>query len=87
MAEEFPYDSVQFINRLAFAIAHEIGHLIIKSPGKAGWDGGHLITQAAEEALMSDKVLIFSKGLSDVVGNEAEIKEINLKNKASVKEQ
>jgi len=82
MADEHPYTVEQFKNRLAWAIAHEIGHLIIRLQNGVGWKGGH--RDITSNALMAHGFPRVS-GLSHVTADEEEISKINLTNRASVK--
>ena len=83
MAEERNYTAPQFINRLAWVIAHEIGHLIIREQDGNGWIGNH---RDSVDTLMAN-IVASPKGLSDVNADLEEISKINLANKASVQEQ
>ena len=80
MAEEYPYTPSQFINRLAWVIAHELGHLIIREQTQGDWVAHHLNT--LNTTLMGS--VFGTLGLSDIVGDLREIEKINLKTRASV---
>ena len=80
IAEEYPYTPPQFINRLAWAIAHELGHLIIREQHGGDWDSNHLKT--TNTTLMGS--VFGTLGLSDIVGDLREIEKVNLKTRASV---
>jgi hypothetical protein len=71
------------VPRLAWAIAHEIGHLLIRTQDGGDWGINHLRT--VNTTLMGS--VLGTLGLSDVVGDLREIEKVNLKNKASVQEQ
>ena len=79
IAEERDYTASQFINRLAWAIAHELGHLVIREQHGGDWDSNHLNT--LNTTLMGD--VFGTLGLSDIVGDLREIEKINLKTRAS----
>jgi len=84
LAEEFPYSADQFINRLAWVIAHELGHLVIREQTQGDWAAyGHHLTPS-NNALMSS-AFPPPRGLSNVVGDQREIEKINLETRASVK--
>jgi len=72
-----------FLNRLAWAIAHEIGHLIIRGQTSGNWAAYHHHLTPSNNALMSADFPP-PKGLSDAVGDPREIEKIDLPNRASV---
>lgn len=74
------YSSDQFINRLAWSITHEIGHLLIREQHGGDWEANHLRT--LNTTLMGK--VFGTLGLSDIVGDLREIEKINLKTRASV---
>jgi len=68
---------------LAWAIAHEIGHLIIREQTQGDWAAYPNHLTPSNNALMSAEFFP-PKGLSEAVGDPREIEKIDLPNRASV---
>ena len=88
IAEEGPttllnhhYTKAEFINRLQWAIAHELMHLLVREQNDDNWAGNHLKNNA--EALMGH-YFPHNHGLSHVRVAQAEIEKINFRTRASV---
>ncbi|MBQ9430280.1 MAG: hypothetical protein IJU44_01890 [Kiritimatiellae bacterium] len=88
IAEEGPatslnrhYTKAEFINRLQWAIAHELMHLLVREQNDENWAGNHLKNNS--EALMGHN-FPYNHGLSHVQGAQAEIEKINFRTRASV---
>ena len=88
IAEEGPttsldrhYTKAEFINRLQWAIAHELMHLLVREENDENWAGNHLRNNS--EALMGHN-FPHDHGLSHVRGAQTEIEKINFRTRASV---